>query len=79
MTHYLSLFHKNRATKENTHQSLFGYPDMQYATYAISKVFLTAVTIAHQRKFTNNKANKPDIIINSCCPGDTTKNFENLK
>lgn len=60
---------QKRATKENNHQTL-GYPDMQYATYAISKVFLTAVSIAHQREFTKNEANKPDIIINSCCPGN---------
>lgn len=42
---------------------------MLYATYSMSKVFLTAATFAQQREFIKNDSLVPDVVVNSCCPG----------
>ena len=55
------------ALKENKSEAL-GFPVHEYQTYTMSKVGLTAATIVQQRNF-NNDTDRPDIVVNACCPG----------
>ena len=56
----------SRAAQSGTHESL-GFPTSAYGPYIVSKVGLIAVTKVHQRLL--SKDSRPDILINSCCPG----------
>jgi len=52
-----------QAAKEGNHEAL-GFPN---SAYAMSKLGLTAITSLQQKTFDTDE--RPDIVVNACCPG----------